>query len=61
MGCIDALVDDKKFVSNLKQIIDDKLACTAQLKEFVQTIIIKLGKKGDSVLYAKSDLIPAGT
>jgi len=57
---IDALVDDSNFVSNLKQIINDKLACTAQLKEFVQTIIIKLGKKGDSVLYAKSDLMPVG-
>jgi len=55
---IDALVEDSNFVSNLKQIINDKLAYSTQIKEFVQIIIIKLGKKGDSVLYAKSDLIP---
>jgi len=57
---IDALVSDTDFVNNLKRIINEKLACTAHIREFVQTIVIKLGKRGDAMLYAKSDLIPAG-
>lgn len=57
---IDALVSDKNFLNSIKHIINEKITSAEQMKQYVQTICIKLGKKGASVFYDKSELIPVG-
>ena len=54
---IDTLIDDESFISTLVNRINKKRPVNKDIKQFIYTIAIRLGRKGEPVYFSTSDII----